>query len=350
MKNWEYVLLIYLLCGLAGAMVLVPLALYLLRPWATRRDKLLSNLTDQSLMLYYRQFYPSFKPTLATVIADFKEYFHKHFGRRFYVLPTVLLATLTIASVLAAARTLQVQQRLAPATSQYALPVIVVAALAGGFTWVINDLIGRLRRRDLTVSDVYSASFRILLSVPFGWAFSELLRPGFGVPLAFLLGVFPTGTLFKIGRRLAAQKLGVSDDPESGTLELERLQSISKTNAERFYDEGISTMVQLAYADPIDLTIRTNFDFNYVIDCISQALLWIYLEDKARALASYSFRGAQEVSGVVHSLRNPKRQAQATATINAVASILNMPPVSLQSTLNQVSEDPYTRFICSIWH
>ena len=45
---------------------------------------------------------------------------------------------------------------------------------------------------------------------------------------------------------------------------------------ERYKDEGITTICGLAYADPIDLTIRTNFDFNYVVDCVSQALMWIY--------------------------------------------------------------------------
>ena len=118
-----------------------------------------------------------------------------------------------------------------------------------------------------------------------------------------MLGAFPTGTLFTIARRLASTQLGVADDPQGQGLELEQLQSISKTNAERFYDEGIATIVQLAYTDPIDLTIRTNFDFTYVVDCFSQALLWIYFTDKSKGLAMYSLRGAQEVSSLMNSLQ-----------------------------------------------
>jgi hypothetical protein len=348
MTSSEYAILIDILCGIAGAMVIVPILLYLFRPWATRRDKLFSNLDSDSLMLYYRQFYPDLKPSLDSVRSDFKKYFNRHNGRRYYFLPIVILVVITAVTAAAAARTLQVWQKVAP--HEYMLPWIVAGALAGGFIWVINDLIDRLRRRDFTVSDVYNSIFRILIAAPFGWAFAQVVKTDVGVPLAFLLGAFPTGTLFTIARRLAATKLGVSEDPDSGELELEKLQSITKTNAERFYDEGISTIVQLAYTDPIDLTIRTNFDFNYVIDCISQALLWIYFEDKTHMLAIYSLRGAQEAAYLVRALSDPQKQAQALATLNAVAGALNLPPASVQTTLGQVEADPYTEFICSIWH
>jgi hypothetical protein len=348
MTGSEYAIVIDILCGIAGAMVLVPILFYLFRPWTTRRDKLFSNLDAPSLMLYYRQFYPGMKPSLESVKSDFKNYFNQHYGRRYYCPPIVILAALTGIGAAAASRTLQVWQKVAP--HPYMLPWIVVSALAGGFTWVINDLIDRLRRRDFTVSDVYNSIFRILIAAPFGWAFAQVVKTDVGVPLAFLLGAFPTSTLFLIARRLAATKLGMSEDSDSGALELEKLQSITKTNAERFYDEGVSTIVQLAYADPVDLTIRTNFDFNYVIDCISQALLWIYFEDKTHTLAIYSLRGAQEVANLVRSLSNPQKQAEAQATLTAVANVLNLSPASVQTTLEQVETDPYTQFICSIWH
>jgi hypothetical protein len=133
---------------------------------------------------------------------------------------------------------------------------------------------------------------------------------------------------------------------------LENLQSIGKTNAERFNDEGISTIVQMAYVDPIDLTIRTNFDFNYVIDCVSQALLWIYFEDKTHTLVNYSLRGAQEACSLVKALKSAQQaeRDEATTTLSAIAAALNMAPACVQTTLEQIGEDPYTEFISSIWH
>ena len=38
-----------------------------------------------------------------------------------------------------------------------------------------------------------------------------------------------------------------------------------------------------------------NRPFNYVVDCISQALLWIYFQDNVQKLYVLSLRGAQEV-------------------------------------------------------
>jgi hypothetical protein len=352
MTQPEYMHFVESLCGIAAVMVLLPIVLYLCGPWATRRDRLLANLPDDSLRLYYKQFYPAINPPpRAEICNKFKGDFARQYGRRHYALPLFLLAVLAAVSAFGAARSLQALQNAATTPTRYALPLILVSALAGGFTWVISDLVERLRRRDFTVSDVYNASFRILISMPFGWAIAQLAPSGVGVPLAFLLGSFPTGTLFKIGRRLAATKLGVADDPKSGALALEKLQSITKTNAERFYDEGVSTVVQLAYADPIDLTIRTNFDFSYVIDCVSQALLWMYFENMTGMLAIYSLRGAQEAASLFDSLgdQDPKVHAQAAATLKAIAGALNIPQEPLRSTLEQVARDPYTEFLCTIW-
>ena len=350
MTKTGYTALIDVMLGIAVAMVIAPLLFYLYRVWATRRDKLFSYLDAKSLCLYYRQFYPDQKTDEATVAGVFKKYFSSHYGRRFYVLPVSLLTVLTVTCSCGVARTLQVWQKVD--SNGQALPMIIVSALAGGFTWVVSDLIDRVRRRDLTVGDVYNSVFRILIAAPFGWAFAQLMKDTVGVPLAFLLGAFPTSTLFRIARRLAATKLGVSDDPKSGKLELEKLQSIGKTNAERYNDEGISTIVQMAYVDPIDLTIRTNFDFNYVIDCVSQALLWIYFEDKIHTLAIYSLRGAQEACTLIKGLKSSDQteRDEATATLNAIARAMSVVPASLQTTLEQVSEDPYTEFLNSIWH
>lgn len=348
MGSSNYAVVIDIFCTLAAAMVLVPLLLYLYLPWATRRDKLLGYLDKESLILYYQQFFPTKTPAPTAVLQEFRSDFARTYGRRHYGVPILLLALLTTASAFAAARTLQVWQNVA--SSKYALPWIVLSALAGGFAWVISDLISRLRRRDFTVSDIYNWVFRILIAAPFGWAFAQLAKDTVGVPLAFLLGAFPTGTLFTIARRLAATRLGVSEDPTTGALELEKLQSVTKTNAERFYDAGISTIVQLAYADPVDLTIRTNFDFNYVIDCTSQALLWIYFGEKTSALQVYSLRGAQEVCYYLILLRDATTQAQASATLMAVAASLNLPPDVMLTTLEQVGEDPYSKFIYSVWH
>lgn len=171
---------------------------------------------------------------------------------------------------------------------------LVASALAGALVWVISDEFDRLRRRDFTTTDVYYYNFRILIAVPFAWAIAAVSVEGRplgllgSIPVALFLAAFPTSTPFKIARRFGSQQLKLGDDQSSGALDLEKLQLVGKTNAERFSDEGIFTICALAYADPIDLTIRTNFDFNYVIDCVSQSLVWIYFQDDCAKLIEFS--------------------------------------------------------------
>jgi hypothetical protein len=209
-----------------------------------------------------------------------------------------------------------------------------------------------LRNRDLTFHDVYGCVFRFLIALPFGFAFGKWVTDNFGIPLAFVLGTFPTGTLFKIGRRLAVQQFKLGEDAGETSNELEKLQSVSRSSAERFMDEGINTIAELAWSDPIDLTLRTNKELDYVIDCASQALVWVYFEDKTRELYKLSLRTAHEVTSLVYSLAssNVDKKAQADQTVAEAAKILGIETKALENTLMQIEEDPFVRFLVAIWH
>ncbi|OAI57536.1 hypothetical protein AYO50_00180 [Acidobacteria bacterium SCGC AG-212-P17] len=337
--------LIYIFCMMAGVLVMLPLLVYLFTLWTSRRDNLLSVLKADSLKIYYEQFYPQIA-IQADVCKQFKAHFNRLYGRRNYIFPIILLGILTALAVYAGIETLLVWNHMAAPTAR-ALPGIAAAAMAGAFLWVVSDEFDRFRKRDVTIHDVYGYVYRILIAVPFGWALAPLMRDSMGVPLAFFLGAFPTRTLFTISRRLGAQKLGLADEPSTGSAELERLQCVDKPSSERYLDEGISSIVQLAYSDPIDLAIRTNFDFNYVIDCVSQSLLWIYFQDEVRNLYKLSLRGAQEVGNLVEDYK--KGDLNAKQDVKDVADQLKISEMSLLVALDQVAEDPYTKFIRKIW-
>jgi hypothetical protein len=375
-------LLIELFCALAVLLVLYPVLRFVFRQWSFRKDKLLGALAGDAIVYYYRQFragapvltkFPPkagppdadnhvFKKEVSEAyMASFRKDFTRWYGRVYYVGPVLMLAILTIVSGLWANEMLQTwaANGTGPGTD---LRALVAASLAGAFMWVISDEIDRLRTRDFTTSDVYYYVFRILLAVPFAWALSITNADGkiegmfkgglpIAIPLAFFLGSFPTQTLFTIARRIGSQQLHLGDDQDTGNLELEKLQSIGKTNAERFKDEGISTITNLAYADPIDLTIRTNFDFSYVVDCVSQALTWIYFGDDSAKLFEFSLRGAQEIVCLVESADDPHDpdQARSLQTINDAAAKLEIPPDAFRSTLDQIAEDPYTMFLVKAW-
>jgi Ca2+-binding EF-hand superfamily protein len=196
--------------------------------------------------------------------------------------------------------------------------------------------------------------------------------------------------LFRISRRLTAEKLKLTDDQHEAALELEKLQSVSKSAAERFADEGIGSILELAYSDPIDLSMRTNFNFNYVRDCVSQALFWIYFPEQK--LQYVALRGTMEVGNLVrdhedyhrdqcgmnippkkvdddscyrpagavddqppaaskkydHDLQK-RRHDETQHVIDDVAKQLKISSDALMATLRQVAYDPYTRFLRKMW-
>lgn len=373
--------LIDFFCALAVLLVLYPIGRFLLKQWSFRKEKLLGALAGDAIVYYYKQFragasvlqhHPpveSEEPTEAGVfpkvvsdayMASFRKDFSRWYGRRYYIGPVLMLAVLSAVSGWWADEMLKAwaSSGTGPGTD---LRALTASALAGAFVWVVSDELDRLRRRDFTTSDVYYYVFRILLAIPFAWALSassvdgKLLGVPAVIPLAFFLGAFPTQTLFTIARRFGSQTLKLGDDQATGTLELEKLQAIGKTNAERFKDEGFATIAALAYADPIDLTIRTNFDFSYVVDSVSQALAWIYFgkNDKYDDLLGLSLRGAQEIASVIAEANDPadtEKKNRALKTIEDAATDLKIPPNAFRSSLDQIAEDPYTKFLVNIWY
>jgi hypothetical protein len=370
------VLLIEFLCAAAVLLVLYPIGRFLFRPWKFRAAHLFGQLAGDPIVYYYLQFRPGRGPqgppppkgttkdaagnyypeTVWKPYLDaFRKDFYQWYGRRYYIAPLILLVALTGASACWAQKMLRAWAFVdgGPGTG---LRALTASALAGAFVWIISDEIDRLRRRDFTTSDIYYYVFRILLCVPFAWALAFVKDTTNGtiygipaaIPLAFFLGSFPTKTLFMIARRIGTQQLKLGDDQQTGN-ELEKLQGVTKSNAERFRDEGVTTIAELAWSDPIDLTIRTNFDFNYVVDCVSQALAWIYLGTNCVNLAAYSMRGAQEIASLIAEAANPATEQRANATIDAAAALLKIDKDAFRSTLLQIAGDPYTEFLVNVW-
>ncbi len=375
------------LCFVAALMVPYPIVRYLRRQWEFRRDRIFGMLGGDSVVLYYLQFRrespvvkenslvdhagirlepPYAKHVQQSCMAQFTNDFGRWYGRGYYVAPLLLLLLLAIATAWWASGVLHGWSSLGevPDTTR----ALVMSSLAGAFMWVISDELDRLRRRDFTTSDVYYYVFRILISVPFAWALGKtrigaeqtLLTLPVAIPVAFFLGAFPTHTLFTLARRFVSQTLKLGDDQKTGDLELEKLQSVGKSNAERFQDEDVNTITGLAYSDPIDLTIRTNFDLNYVVDCVSQALMWIYFGDESKEMFSLSLRGAQEIHALHSWATTPvqpgkpnaptqNQQDQANQALKAAAAKLGMDPTAFLATISQIAEDPYTIFLRDIW-
>ena len=194
-----------------------------------------------------------------------------------------------------------------------------MAGFAGGYLYVIRLLNSRWQERTLSPSDLFDCSVRLLISVPVALAFSALLSGPFSksalYALCFMLGAFPTDTLITFMRRTA-------------------------------------------YSDPVDLTIRTGFSFNYVIDCCSQALAWVRFEDTMSKMRKYGLRGAQEIVTFVYELNRGTEQSEevmdeeqkrAESTLGVLATELKLDKTALNRALEEIAFDPFSQFLNDIW-
>ena len=229
---------------------------------------------------------------------------------------------------------------------------VLSAALGGGVSWVFYDQVVRVRHRDYSTHDVAAHLFRLAAAGPLGLALSAVFQDSLAVSSAFLLGTFPTNTLVKYARRIADRRFALGDENSKETAySLEALQGISRTQAERFDEERVQSVLQLAYADAIDLTIRTNYDFDYVTDCVSQALLWTYTARRFAEVQALGIRGAVEASNLQAALDSgePGVAEDARATLRSLSAVLELEEAAARRILNEVTWDPYSEFIVNVW-
>jgi hypothetical protein len=352
MPALEFEFLIYAVCLIAFLTIVLPVPIYLATTWRIRRQNFCETMTVSVLKRYYKQFYPTRDLTNADLTAMFRTDFNRRYGIRIYIVPLSLLSMISGIALWCVARTILTWLDTTPESGHISLSGVATSALLGGLTWVISDQLSRFRTRDFTSHDVYNSVFRCLISVPLGLSVAVFCDDKFKPAIAFLLGAFPTSSLFTIMRRLGTDKLKISDDNVNGGSELEKLPSVGKAFAERLKDEGISSIDDLAYFDPIELCIRTNKSFAYVGDCVNQALLWNYVGDGLLKLTLFGIRGAQEANyllGDLNASNDPDRNAQAQSTLVAAANAIGMSPDAFKTTLEEVGYDPYTLFLVQVW-
>lgn len=337
----------YFIILLLFLLLVVPPCLYLIAGWHFRREEILSYFRDQTVKLYFRTFFPSKLADSPMPLLAFKKQYNDRFGRRHYVVPMIIFAGVAGISLILISEPLSYWLQGEEQPNPILHP-IGSAAVAGAYMWVIYDLISRTRKRDLAPADLLWSSFRFVVSVPLAFTLSSLFKPEIAVSIAFLLGAFPTHMLFTLTRRIISSRVIELDGyPEESGHQLEKLQGIEKAGAERFGDEGVTTILQLAYSDPVGLAIRTNFSYSYVIDCCSQALAWLYFGDSLAKLRQFGLRGAQEITHLYKAIE--AQDQTAINTLSKIAISLEQPLEGIHLSMSEIAGDPYTEFLNSVW-
>jgi hypothetical protein len=237
------------------------------------------------------------------------------------------------------------------------VPDIAMAAIAGAYLWVVNDFISRARRLDFAPSDVMWGVLRLIISVPMGYAFAKIAAASVGPFVAFALGAFPLSTLTSMLQRLANKNLQLQPAPEETADDIVKLQGINRAIVERLSNEDITSITQVAYCDPVRLIMRSNLSFNFVTDCMNQALAWMYLQDGLNIIRPLGMRGAAEIRHLIGDfdgvdMAQPggkEAHDRAVAAMPLIATAIKQDVATLQVVFRQIAEDPYTIFLDRVW-
>jgi hypothetical protein len=350
----------WVVCGLLivaemGA-VMFPLLRYVYVGWRAKRKDIMDGLDTDARLAYFKMFSRTAGFQTAKAASDkFEQLYEQWYGRRFFVWPGMLLfltalagSTLVTFSELAARKYIP--------NPLFDVPATAVAALAGAYLWTVNDLISRSRRLDFSPSDVQWGALRLIIAIPMGYAFASVAASAVGPFVAFSLGAFPLATLSSMLRRVANKQLGLEATPDEASDDIIKLQGINKAIVERLNNEDVATVTQIAYCDPVQLVMRSNLTFNFVTDCMNQALAWMYLEERLDKLRPFGMRGACEIRHLVQDFDDDSpdsaRKAEhdrAVAAFPVIAAAVGLDIAALQITFREIAGDPYTEYLAQVW-
>jgi hypothetical protein len=364
MADWSDLIVPFLIPSLVGcvtfALAFFPVLHHLIYGVPERRREILGLFDAASTRLYFGQFYYAEIRNLqgSDPVEYLRDFYDGRFGRHTFYLPlSIFILTLVLTVVVMVFRLLNIETGIGtPLTN---LNNTSMYALAGAYLYVTSDLLTRYRQRDIVPSIVYWSSFRFLISIPLAASVTFFLRDvdiagNMAAAIAFSLGVFPTSTLFLVLRRKVSPKLGLTEDvADPNKIELESIFGINTGIAEKFADVGITTLLQLAYEDPILLAMRTNLSLNFIVDVVSQALLVVYMPDRGAAARKLGLRGAIEADEIFEALQRPppdRDQERAKVIVGELAKELNVPQEIAEEIVHDLWADPYTKFLRDIWY
>ena len=368
MSNMQNTILIS--AGIVASLPLIAAGHFLCFGWPARKAQILSRFSDDSIKHYRATFCPQARFTNSS---EFEREYNNRYGRRLFFFPVlVLAAALIFFSYLSTSWVLSHQW----SASNDSAAAIAISSLAGAYVWVTYDLILRARQNDVVTSDINRATLRLLVSLPFGFAitaFASKALPDTSVTiatpaLAFFVGAFPTDSVLKFMRRTAGTVLNMDAGAgEEGIKQLTSIPGISGPIAERLIDEGVKTKLQLAYTDPIHLTIKSGMDFAFILMCCGQALVRVNFDDEQiKVVERFGLRTGFEIKALNDGLNDydeavantplgqarpdpTAAQARAIAQLGHFATALQMDQSAVRFMLDQIAEDPHTRFIWWMW-
>jgi hypothetical protein len=176
-------------------------------------------------------------------------------------------------------------------------PITLSLGFGGAYIQSLYDTLRRCRESDLSAYSLHFTWVHMVLASILAPLVSKAFAPEVGQFVSFGLGLFPLKDTFEYARNMAKKKLEISLEPEEVKgLPMGLVEGLNKKVVDRLDEEGITSIVDLAYSDPIKLFLKTNYPWAWVIDVMDQALLINYIGAKIEALRPIGIRGSIEMS------------------------------------------------------
>lgn len=356
---------------LMTALLLAPIRSYWRAGHGQKRSEIMDSLGVKGRIAYFRMFRRAHAvPTLETALTEFENFYDHDFGIGRYRLPTALVALVGMSMALVVSIAVCTRLGLVTQPALVKLDGPTLAALLGGYMWVVNDFINRSRRLDFAPSDLLWGCLRLVVSAPMGLAFATIT--GAAAPssfVAFAVGAFPLTTLLTFLRRIVVEKAKLGAEDAQSTDLVTKLQGVDKSISDRLRGEDVLTISQMAYSDPVRLSMRCGLGFDFVADLASQSLAWIYFGDKMDTLRPKGLRGAVEIRHLIEDMDivvpslpasvTPEesksrdelqaRKDQAVKCLPILAAAVGLSSEGFMLVAQEIAQDPFTDFLDYLW-
>jgi hypothetical protein len=240
--------------------------------------------------------------------------------------------------------------------------LVIVMALAGGYVWSVFQICARSRSSELSPDDLYEIDLGLLAAVPVGIAFS-LLSEGWGALAAFVASAFPLRDSQRLLRQFAMRKVLQSADADAsasrpGELHLgTTIEGLSDQTLARLSELRISTVLDMAYCDPIRVMVQTGFPLPVIIDWVDQSLWALYCGDLKSKIDKLGIRCSLDVCEFVdlHLCDGDGKKRTVVdgankAALDALAQAMGSDPLLLQDLLFRIYCDPQVAVLRKLWY
>jgi cation transport regulator ChaC len=337
-----------------------PILSFCRRGWQIKRADVLSSLNDEAKRRYLQFF---LKQSSDNPAHAFDTMYTYRYGRYRLITPTVILAVVLFFITVLVAETALARIYVVNSGSFATLGTVrqkwpflflpgeALAAIVGAYTWIVYALISGAARYDLPPATILSSVLRLVVAAPLGYAIGSIVSTGLAPFVAFAIGAFPLQTVQLILQRLATKNLNIELNTTNTPDQVTQLDGVDSLTADRLQVVGITTIGQLAYCDPVQLSMGTNLTFDFVVDIVSQALAWLYLGPQLNDLRKIGLRGAMEIRTLTEDMVSPTQGTREPAAnaLTAAVGITKTDAAGLKRAFEEIALDPYTGFLADVW-